>query len=272
MMPNQPITLEDWYRSTNLPATEKRGFLCHFLGLTQIQAMTERNYPLTEIQIKTLTEAVNRRLSGEPFPYIVGTQEFFSRAFHVDSSVLIPRPDTECLVEWLIDNIPQNSKVADLGTGSGCIAITLKLERPDLKVAATDISSDAVVVARKNARDLNADIHFFQGSWLEALPSQENFDVIVSNPPYIERNDKHLQHLSFEPLLALTDNKNGLSCIEAIYQQSSNLPVQPSIIALEHGWDQGTAVRQLAEKYGFFNGKTFKDYGGNDRFTVWKKR
>ena len=268
-MPNKPRTLGEWHQATLLPTSEKRGFLCHFLGLTQIQTLTRKDLVLSENEIHELSEAVRRRLDGEPFPYIVGTQEFFSRPFFVNPSVLIPRPDTECLIEWLIDHIPKNAKAADLGTGSGCIAITLKLERPDLEVIATDISGDALAIAKKNAENLGAEIKFYQGDWLKAIPADESFDVIVSNPPYIDQHDEHLKQLTFEPISALTDHGNGLSYIEAIYSQASALQEKPSVIAIEHGWDQGSAVRQLAEKNSFKGAQTLRDYGGNDRFTVW---
>ena len=217
------MTLGEWYQATLLPTSEKRGFLCHFLGLTQIQTLTRKDLVLSENEIHYLSEAVRRRLDGEPFPYIVGTQEFFSRPFFVNPSVLIPRPDTECLIEWLIDHIPKNAKAADLGTGSGCIAITLKLERPDLEVIATDISGDALAIAKKNAENLGAEIKFYQGIGLKPSPADESFDVIVSNPPYIDQHDEHLKQLTFEPISALTDHGNGLSCIEAIYSQASAL-------------------------------------------------
>lgn len=269
-MPNKGLTLGEWYQQTHLPASEKRGFLRHFLGLNQIQTMTRTDLVLTESQMEDLSQAVQRRLSGEPFPYIVGYQEFFSRTFLVNPTVLIPRPDTECLIEWVIENTPQQAKVVDLGTGSGCIAITLKLERPDLEVIATDISKEALSTAQENAKRLGAQIIFYLGCWLDALPKDEQIDVIVSNPPYIEKNDDHLRQLTFEPLSALTDHCSGLGCINSILEEASAFP-SVTLIAIEHGWNQGASVRSLAKEKGFQGARTFRDYGNNDRFTVWQK-
>ncbi len=258
-----------WFLETGLPSSEKRALLRYVLGFTQIQAMTERERILSEEESCLLNKLTERRLKGEPIPYLTGKQEFFSRDFIVNPSVLIPRPDTECLVEWLIENVPKSSTLVDLGTGSGCIAISLKLERPDLQVWASDNNLKALEVAKENAQALGADISFFESDWLSNMPEELIADVIVSNPPYIESNDQHLKALQYEPLYALTDFNDGLSCIRTIFEHAKALKKQPSIVAVEHGWDQGCAVRQIASNNEFYGSVTHKDYGDNDRFTVW---
>ncbi len=264
------VTVRRWLSDCSLPLTEKRALLCSLTGMTQIQAITEGDRELPDELVSKLNELARRRQDGVPTPYLTGRQEFFSRDFKVDESVLIPRPDTECLVEWAIENIPQNALAVDLGTGSGCIAVTVKLERPDCSMWATDLSEKALAVARQNAEQLGAAIEFSQGSWLDALPENVSPEVILSNPPYIDPQDGHLKNLSCEPRSALTDEIDGLSCIREILRGCESHRTILKIIAIEHGWDQGAAVREIFKNYGFVMAETHRDYGGNDRFTTWK--
>ncbi|SUA25211.1 HemK protein [Neisseria gonorrhoeae] len=162
-----------------------------------------------------------RRLNGEPVAYILGVREFYGRRFTVNPNVLIPRPETEHLVEAVLARLPENGRVWDLGTGSGAVAVTVALERPDAFVRASDISTPALETARKNAADLGARVEFAHGSWFDTdMPSERQWDIIVSNPPYIENGDKHLSQgdLRFEPQIALTDFSDGLSCIRTLAQ------------------------------------------------------
>lgn len=209
--------------------------------------------------------AVRRRL-GEPVAYILGSREFYGREFTVTPAVLIPRPDTELLIELALARAPQAGRVIDLGTGSGCIPITLKLERPDLSVAALDISSDALAVATQNAVQLNADVRFLASDWFSAVTG-EQFELIVSNPPYINVNDAHLAQgdLRFEPSGALTDGSDGLQHLATIIVQARQHLVAGAWLLLEHGWDQGAACRELLQQAGYVDVQTWRDLGDNDR-------
>lgn len=208
----------------------------------------------------------NRRRQGEPVAYILGQREFFSRDFRVTPAVLIPRPETELLVELALARATQAAQVLDMGCGSGCIPVTLKLERPDLQVTALDISADALEVARGNAKVLGAQISFLQSNWFAAL-QDESFDVIVSNPPYIEKGDLHLQQgdLRFEPRSALTDEQDGLAHLRRIIAGSKRHLQKEGWLLLEHGWDQGAAVRHLLIEAGFVQVQTWQDLAGLDR-------
>lgn len=208
------------------------------------------------------------RRNGTPMPYITGYQEFYGRPFNVDPSVLIPRPDTELIVDEALRLLDDGDEVLDLGTGSGCIAVTLALEMPSLHVTASDISEDSLVVARENAARLGAAVDFRRGSWWEALDGHERFDVIVSNPPYIAVDDAHLKDLSFEPRRALTDEGDGLSCLSAIIFGARQHLAPSGWLLVEHGWDQGDIVRRLFLTAGFAGVHTCRDFGQNERVTL----
>ncbi len=223
---------------------------------------------VNDLTITTFNMLVDTRLEGMPVPYLTGRQEFFGRYFTVTSDVLIPRPDTEVLIEQALLVTPPRAHVLEMGTGSGCIAVTLKLQNPGLTVTATDRSPEALAVAQANAKDLAADITFAQGSWYEAVPEEQTFDVICSNPPYIHRNDHHLKGLVYEPQEALTDFEDGLSCLREIVRGAPKHLKLGGWLLVEHGYDQGQAVRQLFTDAGFAAVRTVKDYGDNDRLTM----
>ena len=201
----------------------------------------------------------------------MGSQEFFGRHFHVTDAVLIPRPDTEVLVEQALLVVAGNPKVLDLGTGSGCIGITLALEIPGAQVTATDASEAALEIARGNAAELAAKVEFREGFWWDALVPNSQFDLIVSNPPYIRPDDEHLRNLEYEPLQALTDGINGLECLQAIADGAIAHLTPGGWLLLEHGYDQGAEVRAMLEQAGFAAVRTKKDYGGNDRVTMGRR-
>lgn len=220
--------------------------------------------------VETFLALVDRVAQGFPVPYILGKQSFWSRDFFVTPDVLIPRPDTETLVEFVINRAKFQStvRIADLGTGSGCIAVTLALELPQSQVTATDVSPEALIIAHKNSRKYHAgNITFREGSWFHALTADSRFDYIVSNPPYIEPDDDHLKNLRYEPIGALTDGDNGLSCLEEIIHEAPRWLSDHGCLAVEHGYDQGAACRELFHKAGFKEIATQKDLGGNDRIT-----
>ncbi|SMC27109.1 release factor glutamine methyltransferase [Andreprevotia lacus DSM 23236] len=207
-----------------------------------------------------------RRRAGEPVAYLVGQREFFGRDFKVSPAVLIPRPDTELLVELALARAGQGAQLVDLGTGSGCIPVTIKLERPDLQVSAVDISPTALVVATANAAVLGAEVRFRQSDWFAALAGQR-FDVIVSNPPYIEQHDAHLAQgdLRFEPRNALTDEGDGLVHIRSIVAGAPAYLLPQGWLLFEHGYDQGEASRALLAAAGFAQVQTWADLAGLDR-------
>ncbi len=214
-----------------------------------------------------------RRRTGEPVAYILGCREFYGREFAVTPAVLIPRPDTELIVELALARAPQGARALDLGTGSGCIPITLKLERPDLCISALDISPAALAIATQNAQSLQAEVRFLQSDWFSAV-SGETFELIVSNPPYIEANDIHLSQgdLRFEPSGALTDGGNGLQHLTHIITQAKQHLVAGAWLLLEHGWDQGAACRTILHTAGYTAVQTWRDLGDNDRVSggVWR--
>ncbi len=214
---------------------------------------------------------VNMRVAGTPIPYITGHQEFYGRHFTVNENVLIPRPDTEVLIEQALLVAPDRPLILDLGTGSGCIGITLALEISDSRVTATDSSKGALEVAKRNAEALGADIDFRLGIWWDALKEGEHFDVIVSNPPYIRPDDEHLAALTNEPLGALTDGIDGLQCLRDISAGAMKRLAPGGWLLLEHGYDQGADVRAMLDAAGFAAVRTKKDYGGNDRVTLGRR-
>lgn len=219
--------------------------------------------------------AVERRRIGEPVAYITGRQGFWTVDLAVNPAVLIPRPDTETLVEWALQIIRAGGEslhsfdVADLGTGSGAIALALAHERAArLRVVATDRSEAALQLARENARSLGLDtVEFRQGSWFDALHASppERFDLIVSNPPYIADGDSHLAALRHEPRMALTSGPDGLDAIRVIVAGASEHLVPRAWLLIEHGHDQGEAVRARLESAGFIDVQTRRDFGGRER-------
>ena len=232
--------------------------------------VTHDNDEITDDVRQKYDTLIARREAGEPVPYIIGEQEFFSRPFKVREGVLIPRPDTETLIETVLAQATcyQAKTLLDMGTGSGCIAITLALEMPELRVTATDFSDKALIVAKENADALQAKIEFHQGSWYEALPEGARFDIIVSNPPYIHPEDHHLANLRYEPITALTDGYDGLKDLRAIVAGAPDHLQSGGLLAMEHGWDQGEAVRNLFDSDRWCDVKTIKDLGENDRVTL----
>lgn len=257
--------------SKQIDRFEAKLLLAYCLGVNRTYLITHDRDEINERTLEKYRHCVNERSKGVPVAYITGLQEFYSRPFKVNPNVLIPRPDTETLVEFILDQCPNNQPLSllDLGTGSGCIAITLALENPHLLVSATDISENALKTARENAQILNARVSFYLGSWFDALPEASLFDIIVSNPPYIHRDDQHLQNLSFEPIEALTDGADGLSDIGAIIDRAPKFLKPQGILAFEHGWNQAESVRHLFEKSHLWQSiKTIRDLGGNDRVTA----
>ena len=214
-----------------------------------------------------LQHHVLRRLAGEPLAYITGSKEFYGLPLAVDARVLVPRPDTETLVDWVLEVLAParaaKQRVVDLGTGSGAIALALKHTRPDIEVHAVDYSSDALAVAQANAVRLKLDVNFCQGSWLSGLsPAIEPFNVIASNPPYIAAQDEHLAALVHEPLQALASGTDGLDDIRHIIAQAAAHLKPQGWLLLEHGYDQSEYVQGLLNTAGFANVQSRNDLAG----------
>ncbi len=220
-------------------------------------------------QAKAFQILYKRRLGGEPMAYILGRKEFWSLVLTINDKVLIPRPETELLVELILQLDNPNAKVADLGTGSGAIALALAKERPSWQITATDISEDALQVARFNAKKYQMpNIVFYCGDWCQVLPD-EKFDVIVSNPPYLAQEDPHLKlgDVKFEPKTALVAG-DGLAAIKKIISQAKNKLRVNGVLALEHGYDQQSAIQKLLQQNGYQEITAYKDLAGIARVVV----
>ena len=241
------------------------------LAVNRAYLRTHPERSLTEAQQHQLRQNLNRRLAGEPLAYILGYTEFYGLRLQVSPAVLIPRADTELLVDLALKYIEpsQSAQVLDLGTGSGAIAIAIATERPLAHVTAVDYSQDALSVAQENVCAHRLSVKLLHSDWFSALP-QQTFDMIVSNPPYIVENDPHLQQTSlpFEPISALTSGTNGLDDIAHIIEQAPHWLSAQGWLLIEHGYHQGQVVRSLFEKHGFQSIRTHQDYGQQDRVTM----
>lgn len=270
--PNTPVTLESWLNNSGLPRLEARMLLQHVLTISHSHIIAHGTRLLSNSELASLNQLCQRRLAGEPLAYLLGWREFYGRRFQVSEAVLIPRPETEHLVDAVLAHLPAQGTLWDLGTGSGAIAVTIACERPDAQIWAADISEEALAVAQANASALQAQVRFGQGSWYQAQPqpAPHSVDVIVSNPPYIDAQDPHLQQgdLRFEPQQALTDNHNGLSAFETIIAGAKDFLRPDGWLLFEHGYDQGEAVRNILSQYKFRKIQTLADLAGLDRVTL----
>lgn len=252
------------------PRLDAELLLGHITGLsrTSFRAWPERE--VTDVQAKAFEALVQERVAGRPVAHLLGQQEFWSLPLKVSASTLIPRPDTECLVEVALAlPLPPQARVLDLGTGTGAIALALASEHPDWRISACDAVPEAVALARENAVSLGLNLSVIQSSWFSALET-EKFDLIVSNPPYISADDRHLEEgdVRFEPASALVSGSDGLDDLRLIIGQAPDWLVEGGWLLVEHGFDQAEAVAQLFHTRGFKAVETRQDYGNRDRMTL----
>lgn len=251
-------------------ALEADLLLRHALGVDRAWLYANGNRPLEAGIEQHYRELISRRRGGEPIAYITGVREFWSLPLQVTPDVLIPRPDTELLVEVALSFIPESTafRIADLGTGSGAVALAIASERPGCEIHATEISPTALAVACSNGENLlPGRVTFHQGSWFEPLKGQ--FDVVVSNPPYIDADDRHLAQgdLRHEPKSALTPGDDGLAAIRKIAEGATEYLFPGGILAFEHGFDQGATARGVLKGLGYADIMTCQDLENRDRVT-----
>ena len=286
MAPSQPFapsssapagpSLDDLIRHSQLPRAEARRLLAYLTGQPLTWFMAHGDDPTAPNIAARFQALAERRRAGEPLAYLLGQQEFYGRPFAVSPAVLIPRADTETLVETALEQLARLRRqrcavplsLLELGTGSGIIAITLALEAPDTEVHAVERSPEALAMAQQNAKALGADrIHWHAGSWWQALARPRRFDLIVSNPPYIAAHDHHLQQgdLRFEPPQALVAGPDGLDDLRIIIGGTPAHLTPNGWLLLEHGYDQGAPVQALLRDAGFADVFTRRDLAGQPR-------
>lgn len=253
------------FARTKIDRLDARLLLEHATGCTHADLLARPETPVIAPAWMQFAEWVARRAAGEPLAYLTGEAEFRGRVFQVSPAVLIPRPETEVLIELALEKMRGLAapKVVDLGTGSGIVAISLALECPPATIATVDFSQEAIDVARNNAGRLGAKVDFYQGDWFAPLAGQR-FDLVVSNPPYVAAGDPHLalNGLPHEPQMALTDGADGLECIRRIVADAPLHLNSGGWLLIEHGYDQGEACRNLLTAAGFKSASTFPDLAG----------
>ena len=271
----------DLFSESESPQLDAQLLLLQAIQQTnRVYLLTWPDKPLTSNQLDIFCDYVQQRLSGKPIAHILGSREFWGLELSVNPSTLIPRPDTETLVEVVLNHVAENSqladktlKVLDLGTGTGAIALAIKSEFPNWQVSAVEFNTDAAKLAEQNSLKLELPIQIYQGSWFEPLANtKQQFDIIVSNPPYIDKTDPHLSQgdVRFEPLSALVADDKGLADIQHIAEQAVKYLKNDGLIAIEHGFAQAQQVRDILKKLNYQNITTAKDLADQDRITYAK--
>jgi release factor glutamine methyltransferase len=264
-----PITIAEALRWPGLEPVDARVLLQHVLGVGHAYLIAHSERVLTSSETEAASSLFFRRLQGEPVAYLIGRREFFGRDFFVSPAVLIPRPETELLVEMALERIASlaRPRVLDLGTGSGCVALTLAQERINASITAVDISDAALRVAQANRQKLTAaNVEFLIGRWFDAL-GERRFDIIVGNPPYVSSGDPHLEtgDVRFEPRAALAAGPDGLNDLTHIITAAQDHLAPGGWLLLEHGWDQADAVAALLTDAGFEEAFLARDLAGQPR-------
>ena len=253
------------------PRLDAEILLSHVLGKNRAFLRAWPDARLDPARIGEYLELIDARKKGTPIAYLTGYREFWSKSFRVGPAVLVPRPETELLVEMALEIIPRNKpvKILELGTGSGIIALSLALERPGISILASDISPGALSIARENASRLQiANVRFLNSNWFDQIP-QERFELIVSNPPYVAETDPHLTRgdLAFEPEIALKSGPTGLEALRSIADQACDWLNPGGHLLLEHGFAQADDLRQLLQRFNYGEIATRADLQGHPRAT-----
>jgi release factor glutamine methyltransferase len=268
-------TIGGLLRESGLPRFEAELLLCSILGCERVRLIAHAEEAIDSSRARAAHARFARRRAGEPVSHITGWREFYGLALRVTADALIPRPETEHLVELALERLPPGApaRVLELGTGCGAIAIALARERPELGIVATDVSEAALALARRNACDHGAEIAFVLSDWLDAL-GPEQFDLIVSNPPYVAAGDAHLERgdLRFEPRLAVVGGEDGLACIREIAARAQSRLRPGGSLLMEHGYDQGDRCVDLLSALGYAEVADFNDLAGLPRACagVWR--
>lgn len=256
-------TVDDYLKSGAIDIVP---LLCLVLGKNPAQLLTNHHYPVNEDEKISLEHFIQQRKNGVPFAYLSGKKGFYHLDFKVTTDTVIPRPETELLVDIALDLFTQKqaAEVLDLGTGSGIIAVALADKNPHWHITASDFSEKALAVGKQNAKQIPTQaIHFQLSNWFAEMDNQQ-FDLIISNPPYIEANDPHLKNLNFEPQNGLVSGKDGLNAIRSIIQNSPDHLNKAGYLLLEHGYNQQDRIFSLLSE-NFHPIQTFKDYNKQDR-------
>jgi release factor glutamine methyltransferase len=256
------LTIAEALASSGLDPREARLLLAHASGLSEASVLANADRALAEEHRARFTAAAARRRKGEPVAYIVGEKEFYGLRLTVNPSVLIPRPETELLVDLALQR--EFSSALDLGTGSGALALALKHQRPAARVVAVEDSAVALVLAQRNGAALGLDVEWRHGDWFDAVPG-ERFDLIVANPPYVAMGDPHLSDLRYEPAAALVAGVDGLDAMRAIIPGARGHLAKGGWLLVEHGMGQDAAVRSLMRTSGLEEVQTWPDLAGIGR-------
>lgn len=267
-----PLTIASWLRQQgSLARLELEVALCHALDCSRAHLLSHPEQQLTCAELKQLSHWTHQLRNHIPLAYLTGEQEFWGLSLSIDVRVLVPRPDTEILVECALECLPDAPastqaralQALDLGTGSGAIALAIAQERCDVDIHACDISAECLAVAEVNSRALGLPISLRLSDWFERI--DQRFHVIVANPPYIDSADPHLSQLQAEPRAALVAQNHGLADLQAIIERAPAHLHRDGWLLLEHGYDQGMATRELLTNRGFEQVGTRRDLGGNER-------
>lgn len=252
------------------PSLEARLLAGHGLGLTTTQVLTQGDRHLQAAEVHAIDHLLQQRLQGQPMAYLLGYREFWSLNLYVDAHCLIPRPETEAVVEQALRRLPPHPcRCLDAGTGSGAIALALRSERPDLELWAVDYSAAALAVAQANACALGLPVHYLRSNWLQAFAPRPLFALIASNPPYLDPDDPHRYQgdLRFEPDAALISAEQGWADLHTLLQQAWPRLLTGGWLILEHGYTQGPELRARLSRAGYQAVQSYADLAGHERIT-----
>jgi len=271
-----PLKLIQWTQGffarsgVDSPRLTAEVLLAHALGCDRVRLYLDFDKPLGERELAAFRELVKRRAAGEPAAYLTGRKEFFGRVFKADRRALIPRPETELLVEAALRALPESGTALDLCTGSGCIGVTLALERPGARVALADLSADALALARENAEALGAKVELLQGDLYAALPEGRRFDVIAANPPYVPTPEvaNLARELSHEPRLAIDGGEGGLAVAPRLIAGAPARLVPGGTLVVEMHESHAAIFPRLCREAGFASAEAFRDLAGLARYVV----